>query len=154
MHARQIHPSRCWVALLLFLCALPSHAGGQQTDRGAPTIEHGPKLSASFARTELFFGSAKPDGGAVTEAEWRAFLDEEITPRFPDGLTVLAGIGQFRETDGRITQETARVLILLYPRQASAASSEKIEAIRRKFKQRFQQSSVLRTDRCCERVGF
>src|SRR5262245_61608276 len=37
----------------------------------------------SFARTELFFGSATPDGAAVTDEDFRAFLEHEITPRFP-----------------------------------------------------------------------
>ena len=34
--------------------------------------------SLDFARTELFFGTAKPDG-AVTDEEFRLFLDQEIT---------------------------------------------------------------------------
>ena len=49
-----------------------------------------------FARTELFFGTAKPDGTAVTDEAFSTFLDEQITPRFPDGLTLLKGDGQFR----------------------------------------------------------
>ena len=56
-----------------------------------------PEIGAeAFSRTELFFGTAKPDGTAVTEAEWTAFLADEITPRFPDGLTVLSGMGQWQ----------------------------------------------------------
>jgi hypothetical protein len=42
-------------------------------------------------RTELYFGSGKPDGSSVTEKEFRAFVDKEVTPRFPDGLTLLMG---------------------------------------------------------------
>ena len=55
-----------------------------------------------FARTELFFGKAKPDGSMVTDEEFRAFLDEVITPRFPNGLTMLSGAGQFRGSSGMI----------------------------------------------------
>jgi hypothetical protein len=33
----------------------------------------------SFIRTEHVFGSAKPDGTAVTDAEAAGFLDREIT---------------------------------------------------------------------------
>ena len=51
--------------------------------------------SSAFVRTELFFGTAKPEG-AVTEEEFLAFLDAQITPRFPDGLTLIKGKGQFR----------------------------------------------------------
>src|SRR6185503_16288331 len=39
-------------------------------------------------RTELYFGSSKPDGSVVTEAEYQLFVNNEVTPRFPDGLTV------------------------------------------------------------------
>jgi hypothetical protein len=42
-----------------------------------------------FARTELFFGRAKPDGSMVTDEEFRSFLDKVITPRFASGLTAL-----------------------------------------------------------------
>src|SRR5918999_2051450 len=67
-----------------------------------------------FIRTELFFGTAKPDG-VVTDAEFRTFIDEEVTKRFPDGLTVLKGDGQFRGADNVIIKEKSFVLILLYP---------------------------------------
>ena len=68
--------------------------------------------SLDLARTELFFGTAKPDG-VVTEEEFLAFVDAEITPRFPDGLTLLKGDGQFRGEDGVIIKEESFVLILL-----------------------------------------
>jgi hypothetical protein len=99
-----------------------------------------------FVRTELFFGSAKPDGAEVTEEEWRQFLDREITPRFPDGLTVLTGAGQFRNAAGVIVRETSRLLILLYPLSSQRNSHEKIEQIREAYQRAFQQQSVLRVD--------
>lgn len=100
----------------------------------------------AFARTELFFGAARPDGSMVTDEEWRRFLDQEVTPRFPDGLTVFSGVGQFRDSSGAIIQEKSRVLILLYPIQTRDRSSEKIEQIRNAYKSAFQQQSVLRVD--------
>lgn len=98
-----------------------------------------------FARTELFFGTAKPDG-AVTEEEFLAFLDKEVTPRFPDGLTLLKGDGQFRGEDGVIIKEDSFLLILLYPLEGFRESSRKINAIRRLYTTQFQQESVLRVD--------
>jgi hypothetical protein len=98
-----------------------------------------------FARTELFFGTAKPDG-VVTEGEFRAFIDHEVTPRFPDGLTVLDAEGQFRGESGVIVKEHSFVLILLYPVEDFKASSRKINAIRQEYKKQFQQESVLRVD--------
>ena len=49
-----------------------------------------------FIRTELFFGSERPNKPEVSDTEFKLFLDQEVTPRFPDGLTVLKGFGQFR----------------------------------------------------------
>jgi hypothetical protein len=96
-----------------------------------------------FVRTELFFGTARPDGSAVTEAEWRAFLAEEITPRFPDGLTVVTGLGQWSEGDGAIVQERSKLVILLYPRDGALAGGALVEEIRAAYTEQFQQESVL-----------
>jgi Protein of unknown function (DUF3574) len=97
-----------------------------------------------FVRTELFFGLSRP-GGTVSEAEFKTFVDSRITPRFPDGLTLISGIGQFREASQAIIVESSKVLILLYPRQ-DAEANRKIEQIRSDYKQTFQQQSVLRAD--------
>ncbi|HEY7036267.1 MAG TPA: DUF3574 domain-containing protein [Thermomicrobiales bacterium] len=110
-------------------------------DDGLPQTDEQP-----WIRTELFFGTSMPDGKAVTEADWKGFLDGEITPRFPDGLTVLSGFGQWQEEDQDIVQERSKLLILLYPREYAVESGTKIEAIRAAYETRFQQESVLRTD--------
>jgi hypothetical protein len=99
-----------------------------------------------FIRTELFFGSERSGKPEVSDSEFKQFLDAQITPRFPDGLTVLKGFGQFRESDGDIVQESSFVLILLYPRETLHESSAKIEEIRMLYKYQFEQESVLRVD--------
>ena len=78
--------------------------------------------ASRFVRTELFFGTAKPIG-AVTEEEFRGFVDAEVTPRFPDGLTVIKGDGQFRGEDDVLVKEQSFVLILLYPSDGFLTSS-------------------------------
>ena len=103
-------------------------------------------------RTELYFGSEKPDGSDVTDRQFRAFVDEYVTPRFPDGLTLLTGFGQFRNSSNVIVKERSRVLILLYPRNDRDAHHE-IEEIRAIYKEQFQQESVLRVDDVA-RVSF
>ncbi len=100
----------------------------------------------SFIRTELFFGRNRTDGPEISETEFAEFLGDTITPEFPDGLTVLDGIGQFRDSDGNTIREKAKVLILLYPSETKRQSSRKIERIRTAYKNRFQQQSVLRVD--------
>lgn len=99
-----------------------------------------------FIRTELFFGSERPNKPEVSKQEFNQFLDQEVTPRFPDGLTLVTGTGQFREGNGEIVQETSFVLILLYPGETAKDSSAKIEEIRNRYIERFQQESVLRVD--------
>jgi hypothetical protein len=101
--------------------------------------------AVDFARTELYFGTAKPDG-VVTDEQFREFLDRIITPRFPDGLTLLKGDGQFRDGEGEIIKEESFVLILLYPLEEFQESSRRINAIRERYKDEFDQESVLRVD--------
>jgi hypothetical protein len=107
--------------------------------------EAGRLRALPFIRSELFFGTARPDG-VVTEAEFRAFIDAEVTKRFPDGLTVLKGDGQFRLSDDVIVKEESFVLILLYPLDSRKKSSQKIEHIRQLYMEQFEQQSVLRVD--------
>jgi len=90
-------------------------------------------------------GTAQPDG-AVSDAEFLEFVDRVITPRFPDGLTLLKGDGQFRGEDGTIVKEDSFLLILLYPLDTFEESSRKINTIRQRYKNQFQQESVLRVD--------
>lgn len=109
----------------------------------------------AFVRTELFFGSERPGLPEVSAAEFKEFLDVAVTPCFPDGLTLLTGSGQFRESDGQIVQETSFVLVLLYPLDARQESNVRIEALRTLYKDHFLQESVLRVDDPrAVRVGF
>jgi Protein of unknown function (DUF3574) len=110
-------------------------------------------IGERFVRTELFFGLAKSDG-EVTETEFRRFLHECVAPRFPDGFTVVAGFGHFRDDDRIPIEERSKVLILLYPDDARQESGKRIEEIREAYKEIFQQESVLRADHCCEQAEF
>jgi Protein of unknown function (DUF3574) len=98
-----------------------------------------------FARTELYFGTARPHG-VVTEAEFRDFVDHRVTPWFSDGLTLVKGEGQFRGDGNTLVKEQSFVLILLYPYDTLDMSSRRIEQIRAVYKEEFDQQSVLRVD--------
>ena len=138
---------------LSLLIATPSTAMAQATaqaqDRAVlrrPIPRGALAGSLNFARTELFFGTAKADGSVVTESQFFAFVDQEITPRFPDGLTILKADGQFRGANGAIVKEESFVLILLYPAEDFRANSRRINEIRNLYLAQFQQESVLRVD--------
>jgi Protein of unknown function (DUF3574) len=102
--------------------------------------------ASPFIRTELYFGRNKPDGTEVSQREFDKFLSGFVTERFPDGLTVLKGNGQFLNSEGDVERERSVVLILLYPVSARIEKSIKIEEIREEYKTRFRQQSVLRVD--------
>ena len=99
-----------------------------------------------WIRTELYFGTRLPDGSELTADQWADFLDAEITPRFPDGLTVLEGYGQFLNSQGVIAGETSVVLIIFYPAEFVEESSAALEEIRDVYETEFDQESVLRVD--------
>ena len=100
----------------------------------------------NFARTELFFGTAREGGVPVSDEDFLAFVDAQVTPRFPDGLTLLNGSGQFRNSAGVIVKEESWVLILLYSLDGFTDSSRRIDTIRELYKAQFDQESVLRVD--------
>lgn len=124
------------VLAILSVCTTPAAAVEPKAHRPAP--------SEVWARTELYFGSERPSG-EVTEAEFTEFVDRVITPRFPDGLTLLTGYGQFLNSTGKLIKERSRVLILFYPVNSKDANKN-IQEIRETYKSAFQQESVLRID--------
>ena len=90
---------------------------------------------------QLFFGV--PD-----EAGFARFLDREVTPRFPGGLTVLDAAGRWRAPDGRLTQERSKVVVIVVPPGPGIAA--KVNAVRDVYKAQFSQQSVgLVTQRVC-----
>ncbi|MFE0458182.1 DUF3574 domain-containing protein [Kitasatospora sp. NPDC058965] len=109
---------------------------------GAPVAPRDP-----YTRTELFFGTERPEGGAaVTEQEFQEFVDAEITSRFPAGLTIEQARGQYRDAHGVIEHERSYVVSLVYPSPTGRAAGAAIEEIRRSYDQRFAQESVGRVD--------
>jgi hypothetical protein len=133
---------RIHTAAALMLLATPALA-----DQAGFAIPGGftcPANASAMARLELYFGLSKPAGGAVSDAEWDAFVASEVTPRFPDGLTILSGYGQWRNAAQAIVREQSRVLVILY---APAPDAEaRIEEIRAAYKAAFAQESVMRID--------
>ncbi|HET7712869.1 MAG TPA: DUF3574 domain-containing protein [Thermoanaerobaculia bacterium] len=83
----------------------------------------------------LYFGTARP-GGTVSEGEWRTFVEEVITPRFP-GFTELNAVGHWKGE-----REGTYVLQLAYPPRAE--HERKVDEIIAAYKSRFQQEAVLR----------
>lgn len=137
-------------AALLGAGAPTAYAALAEEDRPAATAATAPRKTVEgrpYIETSLLFGTARPDGGPpVTDKEFHAFVDEFVTPRFPDGLTVQDGYGQYRDAHGTIERERSYELILLYPTSQSGSDNPKIEQIRTAYMKRFGQESVARID--------
>ena len=86
----------------------------------------------------LYFGTQKPDGGVVSDAEWQQFLAGVVTPRFPDGFTTWEANGQWRDQKGVIEHERTHVLLIVGPGET------KIREIIEAYKKQFGQEAVLR----------
>ena len=90
----------------------------------------------------LFFGQNIPAGGTVSTADWQKFVAEVVTPRFPDGMTISQGNGQWLDPRGNLVHEQVFVIEVVHDRSAEA--NEKIEAIAVEYKKRFGQDAVMR----------
>ncbi|WP_334161355.1 DUF3574 domain-containing protein [Phenylobacterium sp.] len=90
---------------------------------------------------QLFFGRSAGQTPNVSEAAFSQFVDQEITPRFPDGLTVMDGGGQWRGSENQLIREAAKVVLIVLPRKGDAL--QKINAVRDAYKTRFSQETVL-----------
>lgn len=89
--------------------------------------------AARANEAQLFFG-------LTDEAVFTAFLDNQVTPRFPAGLTVLDAAGRWRNPAGQLTQERTKLVIIVAP--PGPATELGLEAIRRAYIAQFHQQSV------------
>ena len=126
------------IQLVLALGLLSAHAD-DTSPSSAPASQECTLPGKRMERLELIFGLDH-----VTARAWAAFMDREVTPRFPDGLSIFDGRGQWRNRHGTINKERSRLLLIWYVRDS--ASEAKIEAIRSAYKRRFRQELVLRAD--------
>ncbi len=99
-----------------------------------------------YIQTILIFGLSGPEGSAIREAEWQAFVDDHITPRFGQGLTIIDTDGQWMMQSGVMTKEDSRTVLLLYDAASAKEADASIEAIKDEYKELFDQEAVLRID--------
>jgi hypothetical protein len=119
--------------VLLILLGLPGCAAVPQ-----PCLPPA-KLMAS---AELLFGRNIGGRLGVSDAAFAQFVEGEITPRFPDGLTVLDARGQWRDAErGRLVREPSKLVLISFDDDAPKRAA--LTAIADAYKQRFRQQSVL-----------
>lgn len=90
----------------------------------------------SWVVAELLFGLEHVNGRS-----WGRFLASEITPRFPDGLTVYDARGQWRAPgSAAISHQRSKVVMIAMP--PAADNDTRLQQVIDAYKTRFRQQSV------------
>lgn len=122
------------VTLLLSGCVAPSQkAAPLKCSIGEP-----------MTQTTLYFGLNRPAGPVITPTEWQTFVDQQVTPRFKEGLSVFDAKGQWLGNDGKLARENSKALMIIHT--PAAESEQNIEVLRSRYIQQFAQDSVMRVD--------
>lgn len=80
----------------------------------------------------------------ISDEAWQAFVESEVTPRFPDGFTFLNGHGAWKSAQlGRTMYENSTLLIILHP--DTEQDRLKVEEIAEAWRIAFNQEAVLRS---------
>ncbi len=108
---------------------------------GKDLIDNDP--TPEWIGTDLFFGRNLPGGGEVSEEQFAEFVNSTITPGFPDGLTIFAAEGQFRNSTGDIIEEKSKVVTLLF--EDTQQNEDRLDGIIKSYIEQFNlnQESVL-----------
>jgi len=118
----------------------------------AACVTHPPKLATvaahpcpngGFRQTaQLVFGRVSVDGkGGVSEADFARFLDGEVSPRFPQGMTVIDAEGRWTPPAGSMIRTPAKMVMIVLP--GAPDDEKKLDAVRLAYKTRFHQPSAL-----------
>lgn len=106
-----------------------------------PGPAHCPPGQQAMVSETLYFGT-EMGNDTISAAQWQTFLNETVTPRFPQGLSVWPASGQWKSNAGPIVREASYVLNIVHAgaAEADAALGEIVHA----YKTAFQQEAVLR----------
>jgi len=89
---------------------------------------------------ELVFGRNIGQSLGVSEADFTRFLDEEVSPRFPEGLTVSDSYGRWLYK-GEVFKEPGKRLNLILTGKPD--DRRKVAEIVQAYERRFRQDAVL-----------
>ena len=128
---------------IAFVCSLSltllTAAATNATAQALAIVCHGAQRPGQIA--ELLFGRDIGNHVGVSEAAWARFVAREVTPRFPDGLTITNAIGQWRDpASHRMMREPSKRVEIALPGHAD--DEARLDAIAAAYKRRFHQHSV------------
>ncbi len=126
------------LARLTFLAAMLFAAAPLNPAAAAATC-HGGLRPQQVA--QLLFGRDIGGRVGVSEAAWRHFVAREVTPRFPNGLTIIEASGEWRgRRRGVITREPSKLIEIVLPGRSD--DQNRLDAIVAAYKRQFRQASV------------
>ena len=95
-----------------------------------------------WSESTLYLGRTM-NGVPISDQSWKAFVESDVTPRFPDGFTMLHGQGAWRRQGSEETgYETSTLLIILHP--DTDQDRRKISDVAEAWRTTFSQEAVLR----------
>ncbi|WP_296595020.1 DUF3574 domain-containing protein [Phenylobacterium sp.] len=98
-----------------------------------------PAGQAPLRTAQLFLGGAPPRG--ADERDLSRFVDQEVTPRFPDGVTVVRGGDRWKGSENRLIREASKVVLVVLP--TAGDGPRKVEAVRLAYRTRFKHDPVV-----------
>jgi Protein of unknown function (DUF3574) len=127
----------CLAVCSLTLASATLH---QAVAQPAPPSCHGTQQPKMVA--ELMFGRDIGVGRniGVSESEWQRFVARELVSRFPDGLTIMDAVGQWRDHDGKIVHEPSKHVEIVLP--GNKDDDTRLDAVVAAYKNAFHQHSV------------
>lgn len=126
------------IAVSLIGAACSSSDAGEAID--ATTCPEGTQRVVEY---RLFMGRNSGGEEVVDDQTWDVFVRDIVTPKFPAGLTVLDGHGQWQDASGVVERERSKVLVILA--QDDEETPGKVAEVARAYKDLFNQYAVLVT---------
>jgi hypothetical protein len=89
----------------------------------------------------MVFGRVSQDQPGVSEAEFARFLEAEVSPRFPDGLTVVDAQGRWTPPAGSEIHDPSKTVMIVL--RGTGDDRAKLEAVRAAYTRLYHEPTVL-----------
>ena len=149
MSAAPARRLRSGAGLALTLTALTFLSACQSPQAPAAELDCSALRGQKSLSVLLYFGRDRDRGETATpsdttsipEAAWRQFLQDTVTPRFPQGFTVIDSTGQWRNPQTQIvTRQRSAVVNIVAPNTPDTL--HELDEIADAYKREFHQISV------------
>jgi len=102
--------------------------------------------------TRMYLGRNKPDGAAITDAEFNGFIRSIVAATFPDGFTIIHAEGGWNGSTGFIREPSA---VLEVYHDGARPARVKVKAVAVAYRIAFEQDAVMvSTTNLTEAVEF